>query len=799
MPSNDTDRGRKNLKADLAAVVLLALMVIAAFANVVFGGKSLVPSENMNPLDWRPSERNYGPGFVSHDEWLRRDLAVAVNYRDPAASTLQMEPSREFLRRSLLRGEFPFWDPYVGGGTPSFSSLIPAYLFPPSLMVVLLGNGSLVRNVYILLLIFCAGTLTYSLLRRHGLGWQASVAGAAAFAFSGAVIQTAPSGLGQPVAFFSLALLVTARLLDRPGARRAAELALAFAFIALASFPPILMQVFGTCVVYLIVALIVRPRGERASAPGWFAAGALAGMAIVGVAYIPALPVMAEATHISEYYSHAAVSTLKPRLIMQLLSPTIAGGAAIYRNPPLLGPTGLHLFYTGVIPLFLSGIGFLTRAEKGARVLKITAIATGALALAKIFGVPPVQWVSHVPLLRNIHYAAYFGIAVAYAIAILAALGVDALVKGRARRWQIVASGAVLAIALVVLRVFASRKGVHLYPEGWRWIADFRVLVLFAFLGVAFAFLAAHSARATRVAITVVLAVLVTEGITNSVYPRQQRWNVWSHPPRYVEILTERNSGGRVLPMPNYPANTGEVFGHSTLDSLTLFTSPRMFGLYKRYFSANLSHFLMGTRRIPPERVLDVANIEYFAISSSNQTNLVETAGRGYETLFADEFVYLVRRPTTPRYSLTSDYRIAATKEAALEALASLPSGAVLLEEQPSFAASPASVADGHLSVTRFSLNEVEIAVDSPAAAVLVCSESNMSGWTATVDDRPARILPANYAFRAVEVPAGSHTVRLRYRAPGFYAGLLVTAVGLMACFWGLRRRRPAAPRAKEP
>lgn len=789
MTSNDTERRRK-LKGDLAAVALLALLVVAAFANVVFGGKSLVPSENMNPLDWRPSERNYGPGFVPHEEWSRRGLLVAVNYRDPAASTLQMEPSREFLRRSLLRGEFPFWDPSVGGGTPSFSSLIPAYLFPPSLVVVLLGNGSLVKNIYILLLILIAGILTYFLLRRHGLGWQASVAGAVAFTFSGAVIQTAPSGLGQPVALFSLPLLVTARLLDRPGARRAAELALAFAFVALASFPPILTEVFGTCVVYLIVALILRPRGERAAAAGWFAAGTLVGVAIAGVAYIPALPVMAEATHISEYYSHAAVATLEPKLIMQLLSPTIMGGSAIYRNSALLGPTRMHLFYTGVIALFLSGVGFVARAEDGARVLKITAIVTGGLALAKIFGAPPVQWVIYVPLLRNIHYAAYFGIAVAYAVAILAALGVDVLVKGCARRWQVAASGAVLAAALVVLRIYAAHVGVHLRPEGWRWITDFRMLVLFAIIGVAFAFFATRSMRTARVATALVVAVLVTEGITNSVYPRQQRWNVWSHPPRYVEILTERHSGGRVLPMPNYPANTGEVFGHPTLDSLTLYTSPRMFEFYQRYFSANIGNFLRGTQRIPPERVLDIANIEYFAIPASDNTNLLETAGRGYETLFADEFVYLIRRPTTPRYRLTSDYRVATTKQSALEALATLPVGAVLLEEQPSFASSPASVPDGRLSVARFSLNEVEITVDSPRASILVCSESNMSGWTATVDGRPARILPANYAFRGVEVPAGPHTIRLCYRAPGLYAGLVVMAVGLMACFWGLRRRQ---------
>ena len=53
----------------------------------------------------------------------RRNLIPAPNYRDPAAQTLQAEPSAELLRRSLARGQFPFWDPYTGGGIPMFASL----------------------------------------------------------------------------------------------------------------------------------------------------------------------------------------------------------------------------------------------------------------------------------------------------------------------------------------------------------------------------------------------------------------------------------------------------------------------------------------------------------------------------------------------------------------------------------------------------------------------------------------------------------------------------------------------------
>ena len=758
---------------DRLAFALLTLLVVAAFANVVFGGKSLVPSENWNPLD---------PRVIDSEEFARRKLYTFPNIRDPVAANMQMEPAQEFFRRSVLRGEFPFWDPFVGGGSPSFASLVPAHLFPPSLLVHLMGGGSLVRNLYILALIFCAGGFTYLLLRRCGLGWQASLTGAVAFMFSGAVIPTAPSAIGQPIAFFSLALLVTARLVDVPTMRRAAEMALVFAFIALASFPPALVQIFGCCLVYVVVALFAAGREHRRPIAAWFAAGVFVSLAIVSVVYLPAFAVMAETSHVRELYKVAAESVMHPRWILQLLSPAIMGGSLIY-SPPLFvpdaSPTG-HMYYTGVVALLLGGVGLLAGTPDRARVLKITVTICGVLALAKVFGIPPVDWIKHVPLLRTIHYAAYFGILVVYATAILAAFGIEALISGRARRCQILASGALLAAALVAVRVFAHRRGIPLHDEGWRWIADYRLLVLFSGLAFAFALFSRH-----RWASVLMMAVLGIEGITNSAYPRPPRFNAWEHPPRYVEVLDEMGASGRVLPLPVYPANTQSVFRHMTIDSLLPFNSSRMHAFYHRYFSPEPDLFLRHTRRLPEERILDLANVETIAVSAADENVAVEALRRSHQIVYADDYVRLLRRQSTPRYTFTTEYRVV-SPEAALAQLPSLPANMVLLEETPSFASRPSG--KGNVRVTKFSLNEVTLAVDAPAAGLVGCSESNMNGWRASVDGRPARILAANYAFRAIEVPRGSHVVRLRYHPPAFRVALAISVAGLILCLIGFRR-----------
>jgi hypothetical protein len=54
----------------------------------------------------------------------------------------------------------------------------------------------------------------------------------------------------------------------------------------------------------------------------------------------------------------------------------------------------------------------------------------------------------------------------------------------------------------------------------------------------------------------------------------------------------------------------------------------------------------------------------------------------------------------------------------------------------------------------------VDIATQAPRPRLLVLSDLDYPGWSATVDGRDAAIHPANGAFRGVRAPAGAHSVR---------------------------------------
>ena len=53
-------------------------------------------------------------------------------------------------------------------------------------------------------------------------------------------------------------------------------------------------------------------------------------------------------------------------------------------------------------------------------------------------------------------------------------------------------------------------------------------------------------------------------------------------------------------------------------------------------------------------------------------------------------------------------------------------------------------------------------------------------GWTATIDDQPTTLYPANFAFRAVLVPPGEHRVTITFEPITWRLGLAITALTLV-------------------
>ncbi|MEA3340617.1 MAG: YfhO family protein, partial [Chloroflexota bacterium] len=114
------------------------------------------------------------------------------------------------------------------------------------------------------------------------------------------------------------------------------------------------------------------------------------------------------------------------------------------------------------------------------------------------------------------------------------------------------------------------------------------------------------------------------------------------------------------------------------------------------------------------------------------------------------------------------------------------PAQVVILEQGESLSAGPGS-GEPCVSFTRYELNEVELAVITPASAFLVLSDVHYPGWRATVDGALVELLRADYAFRAVRIPPGEHAVRMVFDPWSWRVGLAVSVVTWLGLsVWGL-------------
>jgi hypothetical protein len=273
------------------------------------------------------------------------------------------------------------------------------------------------------------------------------------------------------------------------------------------------------------------------------------------------------------------------------------------------------------------------------------------------------------------------------------------------------------------------------------------------------------------------LVVLVSaEGFFNNAYPSPAAWDIFDHPVPYVSVLKRDAGMKRVLPFGALSANLNSAFEIFSFGSLMTINPTRAYDLYRRYTEPPSWLFLRDGRRIPPEPVLDRVGIGFLAVRDVYQDVVKEAHSRGYAVRFNDGYAWLFERPTMPRFLFSSEYRVLRAP-AVLSAIATAPPREILIEQTPDFPSTANAPGDADVRVDAYRRNSATLTVDAPRPGLVYAAESYFDGWTATVNAKPARILAANYAFRAVEVPAGVSRIEFRYWPPGLTAGLSVTAL----------------------
>jgi len=474
----------------------------------------------------------------------------------------------------------------------------------------------------------------------------------------------------------------------------------------------------------------------------------------------------------------------------------------------------LTMGYFGIVGWAAAALVLRPGSPRGAKtwvlvalVLAGCAAATAAWPVAEIFSVLP-----GIRYLFPVRFHAWESLAGPA----LAALELDRLARDarerRAGAVGTVAGSAALA-ALAVL-VYLSFRGTHALagPAAVAFQSRRLVVTLAVLAAAAAILLAARRSPGPAVAALTALAALELLYQWRGLFRLDSPGRLFPETPLVAFLRGQpppfrvAGIGSVLFPSTNAFAGVEEVRTHDAVERHDYLTFLDATAGYKyEYFK---------TLRDLDASALDFLNVRYVAgmpdsaapgerwrLAYSGADGRLWENSRALPRAFSPASVRLVAPATRLREPL-SDANAAFGREAfaAIAANRDWGGAAWILGPAAGEASNPAaSIAD-----YREETNEASFTASSPAPSWVVLSLVQDGGWSATLDSagagappsgEPLALSRANGPFLALRVPGGTHRVRLRYRPPGWTAGLWIggATIVLLAGSLALQRRKSEA------
>ena len=682
-------------------------------------------------------------------------------------------PTRAMLRETIVAGEFPHWNRWIGAGQPMAAN--PAYqVFYPPVALILLPNLTYGFNLYLLLHIYIAALGTYALLRSMDAGPAASAVAAFSFALSAVVAVHDLIPVLTTLVWLPWTCLFARRFL-RDGRQR--DFALAALFFGIQVLLGEATVVLQTGMILGFYALM-RPRKLRSV--GIVGLLCVAAVLLAMVQVLPAADLARDSVRARGFPFDRVVSWSMPfARLGELVNPNFLGhqmlnGRAVYWGSELYGVRGLP-FVRSIYPGILMSILAIAGVIAGVRGRRLVMVLFG-LAVVLAIGVhtPLWRWLYDIGLARSVRYPEKFILMGLFAVIVFGARVLDRILDGDERTSRVARrTCATVAVILGTIALFSltalyaplfirmwnpsSRMFAEMLPasrSAWL-LAAGRALLLFILLRNL-----GRVRRTLGLALLGTLVLLDLGQMVPELAPRMPR-EYFDETPRIGAEFKRDYRDCRLLHVaawePGGAYRTQQPDQYWIARNALFPMMPASWGI-----ATVLEPELDNTYLLPTadfiEAVSKLARSDpawlekTAAVANACAAAIFEDPARAYAAQDRTRVqpVHLVRLPPSPRYFLTPGHA------------GSVRHGA----ETP---------------------NTARISAESTKPAFLFMSVTPHKYWRITIDGKEVQPTIANIGFQRVPVPAGKHVVEMRYRNPLFAIGGVVSLLTLLALLWRMR------------
>jgi hypothetical protein len=735
-------------------------------------------------------------------------------------SITQYYPWYSYLGERLGSGDIPAWNPHQFSGAPFAGDPLSGWTYLPAMILFTILPLSAAASSYLFIHLLLAGLFTYTLARVLRMNVAGALLAAVAYEFNGFMywrnvccFPYAGVMIWLPLAILGTELAIrSSRWLGRGLWWGVGGLALSqilaawpgqgsyYALLALGGyvayrtllFPPgnirgiqgrvsgfllhgggVLLFGFGLAAAGILPRLeyhalssladgYAKIEGVRAAWGGWTLEDwkrlLVPGLVYPGLTVLAlalAAPLVARGRHAVPYFVGLSLCTLtltgqSVTLLHSVLYHLLPGFEWIHPHGPARIKVILYLGFALLAGATLSCLG--ERARSAGALVALPALAS--LFLITLVGVPLTTWgtaeklaggleIAQSPLLTNL------GIAIPVA-SLLALVVANACVVV----YALSPVGRRVAVALVVLVVF-----VDLFAAGRATLAE----------------------RATASVGKELVKIDLNQYYEPTGAARFLRSEIEDEPARYFGFGPHLQGNKRSFHYNNWFAerdtsallasNLGTSLGLQSIQGYNAVHIAR----YDEYIEA-LNGRPQGyhdTDVVPQgldSPLLDLLNVRYVVVPAVAQPDqsVLRALKDAHPTVYSDDRVEVLEN----RNALPRAWIVHSAKQVTQpEALRLLSSGAVdprrtaLLEQSPPDLTRPDTASADRAVVSTYDADRIRLETATGASGLLVLSEVYYPAWKAYVDGERVPLYRADHLLRAIPVPAGEHTVELRYES----------------------------------